>query len=312
MGQVTVPTSETVAISFWLDNLIKNKHGAMLIGGAGCGKTAIINGKLRSMPEEYAAELVNINYYTNANMFQKILEAPLEKKAGKNFGPPGNKKLIYFVDDLNMAALDNYNTASNISLMRQHIDYGHIYDLNKLQQKVLLNTQYLAAMNPTAGSFIVNPRLQRRFNTFAINFPSGECLNSIYSTFLLGHLSKFNDEVKELGKRIVQAGLQLHKRVSATFRKTASNFHYEFNIRHMAGVFQGLLNAQPAQFTDPLKMCQLWLHESERIYGDRLVSKEDLKKYKELAAEQAKKFFKEMSPTSLMACLLYTSPSPRD
>ena len=29
-------------------------------------------------------------------MFQKVLEAPLEKKAGKNFGPPGNKKLIYF------------------------------------------------------------------------------------------------------------------------------------------------------------------------------------------------------------------------
>jgi dynein heavy chain len=301
MGQVTVPTSETVAISFWLDNLIKNKHGAMLIGGAGCGKTAIINGKLRSMPEDYSAELVNINYYTNASMFQKILEAPLEKKAGKNYGPPGNKKLIYFVDDLNMAALDNYNTASNISLMRQHIDYGHIYDLNKLSQKVLLNTQYLSAMNPTAGSFIINPRLQRRFNTFAINFPSGECLNSIYATFLLGHLGKFTDEVKELGKRIVQAGLQLHKRVSSTFRKTASNFHYEFNIRHMAGVFQGLLNAQPSQFTDPLKMCQLWLHESERIYGDRLVSKEDLKKYKELAAEQAKKFFKEMSPTSLMA-----------
>ena len=301
MGQVTVPTSETVAISFWLDNLIKNKHGAMLIGGAGCGKTAIINGKLRSLPEEYAAELVNINYYTNANMYQKILESPLEKKAGKNYGPPGNKKLIYFVDDLNMAALDKYNTASNISLMRQHIDYGHIYDLSKLSPKVLLNTQYLSAMNPTAGSFIVNPRLQRRFNTFAINFPSGECLNSIYATFLLGHLSSFNDEVKELGKRIVQAGLQLHKRVAATFRKTATNFHYEFNIRHMAGVFQGLLNAQPAQFADPLKVCQLWLHESERIYGDRLVSKEDLKKYKELAAEQAKKFFKEMSPTALMA-----------
>lgn len=40
-----------------------------------------------------------------------------------------------------MAALDKYNTATNISLMRQHMGYGHIYDLNKLTQKVLLNTQ---------------------------------------------------------------------------------------------------------------------------------------------------------------------------
>ena len=105
-------------------------------------------------------------------MFQKVLEAPLEKKAGKNFGPPGNKKLIYFVDDLNMAALDNYGTASNISLMRQHMGYNHIYDMGKLSEKVLLNTQYLTAMNPTAGSFIINPRLQRLFATFAISFPA--------------------------------------------------------------------------------------------------------------------------------------------
>ena len=100
------------------------------------------------------------------------MSLPLEKKTGTNFGPPGNKKLIFFVADLNMAALDKYNTASNISLMRQHMGYGHIYDMNKLSQKVLLNTQYLAAMNPTAGSFIVNPRLQRLFATFAIGLMS--------------------------------------------------------------------------------------------------------------------------------------------
>ena len=299
MSLITVPTMETVAIAYWLDNLLPNKHGAMLVGAAGCGKTALINGKLRTLPEEYASSTININYYTNSNMFQKVLEAPLEKKAGKNFGPPGNKKLIYFVDDLNMAALDPYNTASNISLMRQHMGYMHIYDLGKLTEKVLLNTQYITAMNPTAGSFIVNPRLQRLFTTFAIGFPSLEALNTIYSTFLLGHLSKFPEEVQEVGKRLVQAALQLHKRVAATFRKTASNFHYEFNVRHVAGVFQGMLMGQPAVFTEPLKVAQLWLHESERTYGDRLVSVSDLKKYKELANEQAKKFFKEFTPPQL-------------
>ena len=105
-------------------NLIKvlsrrSKNNPVLIGEPGVGKTAIIMGKLRSMPEEYTFSVINVNYYTNFNSLMKQLEGPLEKKAGKNFGPPGNKKLIYFVDDLNMAALDNYNTASNISLMRQ-------------------------------------------------------------------------------------------------------------------------------------------------------------------------------------------------
>lgn len=27
---------------------------------------------------------------------------PLEKKTGTNFGPPGNCKLVYFLDDLNL------------------------------------------------------------------------------------------------------------------------------------------------------------------------------------------------------------------
>lgn len=35
-------------------------------------------------------------------MLQKILEKPLEKKAGRNYGPPAGKTLIYFIDDINM------------------------------------------------------------------------------------------------------------------------------------------------------------------------------------------------------------------
>lgn len=46
----------------------------------------------------------------------------------------------------------------------------------------------------------------------------------------------------------------------------------EFNIRHLSNVFQGLLMAQPAEFNNPGKFAMLWLHESERVYGDRLVS----------------------------------------
>jgi len=302
MSLVTVPTGETASVTYWMDNLLARAHSAMLAGGAGCGKTAIVMGKLRTLPEEtYMSTVCNINYFTNSNSLQKILEAPLEKKAGKNFGPPGNKKLIYFVDDLNMAALDKYNTASNVSLMRQHMGYGHIYDLGKLSAKVLLNTQYLAAMNPTAGSFVINPRLQRLYATFAIGFPSAESLSTIYSTFLGGHLRPFPTDCVEAGKKVVQAALMLHRRVVGAFRKTAANFHYEFNIRHMAGVFQGMLMARPDQVGEPLKLAQLWLHESERVYGDRLVSLADQKKYREFAMEQAKKYFKDMSPTALTA-----------
>ena len=261
MALVTVPTGETAAATYWIDNLYARQHAVALVGGAGCGKTAIINGKLRQLPEDYTYATINVNYFTNASSLQKLLEAPLEKKAGKNYGPPGNKKLIYFVDDLNMAALDKYNTASNISLMRQHMGYGHIFDMSKLTPKVLMATQYVGAMNPTAGSFTVNPRLQRLFATFAVSFPSAESLNTIYTTFLQGHLKTFNSDVHELGKKVVQAALMLHKRVASTFRKTAENFQYEFNIRHMAGVFQGMLMTKADVIRDPLQLAQACPYE---------------------------------------------------
>jgi dynein heavy chain len=54
-----------------------------------------------------------------------VLEGPLEKKAGINYGPPGTKTLIYFVDDLNMPKLDAYETAMPISLIRQHLGWSH-------------------------------------------------------------------------------------------------------------------------------------------------------------------------------------------
>jgi dynein heavy chain len=70
-----------------------------------------------------------------------VLESPLEKKAGVNYGPPGTKTLIYFVDDLNMPKLDPYETAMPISLIRQHLGWGHWFDRSKLTQKNINNTQ---------------------------------------------------------------------------------------------------------------------------------------------------------------------------
>jgi dynein heavy chain, axonemal len=56
-------------------------------------------------------------------------------------------------------------------------------------------------------------------------------------------------------------------------------------------VFQGLLVSAPAQFTTPEKFIHLWLHESQRVYGDRLVSHDDLNKYNNITQAQHKKVF---------------------
>lgn len=54
-----------------------------------------------------------------------VLEKPLEKKAGRKFAPPTAKRLIYFIDDLNMPEVDVYGTVQPHTLIRQHLDYNH-------------------------------------------------------------------------------------------------------------------------------------------------------------------------------------------
>lgn len=44
-----VPTAETIRIRYFLDLLMKNKHPVMLVGGAGCGKTVLVNEKLQRL-----------------------------------------------------------------------------------------------------------------------------------------------------------------------------------------------------------------------------------------------------------------------
>ena len=62
---------------------------------------------------------IPLNYYTTSLMLQQVMEKPLEKKAGKNFGPPGTKKMIYFIDDMNMPEVDTYGTVQPHTLIRQ-------------------------------------------------------------------------------------------------------------------------------------------------------------------------------------------------
>jgi len=96
---------------------------------------------------------------------------------------------------------------------------------------------------------------------------------------------------------IIKTALNLHAEVERNFRKTAANFHYEFNVRHLTNIFQGLLVAKPEAIKEPDNLIKLWIHESERIYGDRLSSQENINTYKFVVADLVKKSFSKYNLT---------------
>ncbi|KAJ3128700.1 hypothetical protein HK098_003691 [Nowakowskiella sp. JEL0407] len=301
LQSVLVHTSETIRIRYLLDVLADNGKPVVLIGNAGCGKTVLIQEKLSSYGDERLIVNVPFNFYTTAASLQAILEKPLEKKAGRNFGPPGTKKLIYFLDDLNMPEVDKYGTASPHTLLRQYLDYRHWYDRGKLTLKEIHNCQYIACMNPTAGSFKITPRLQRHFAAFAVNFPATESLHNIYYQILSAHIKIFPNSIQKLGEKLVSAALTLHKKVQSMFLPTAVKFHYVFNLRDLSNIFQGILFSNKDTLKEPIDFIRLWLHESARTYGDKMISEDDRIQLQKLTEDICKKSFDDLDANALKA-----------
>uniref|UniRef100_A0A669PYI5 Dynein axonemal heavy chain 9 n=1 Tax=Phasianus colchicus TaxID=9054 RepID=A0A669PYI5_PHACC len=289
-----VPTTETVRLRYFMDRLLERQRPVMLVGSAGTGKSVLVGDKLSSLDTDaYVVKKVPFNYYTTSAMLQGVLEKPLEKKAGRNYGPPGTKKLIYFIDDMNMPAVDAYGTVQPHTLIRQHLDYGHWYDRTKLSLKEITNVQYVSCMNPTAGSFTINPRLQRHFCVFALSSPGQDALSRIYSTILMQHLASrnFSEAVQKSAQQLISLALGLHQRVAAAFLPTAIKFHYIFNLRDFSNIFQGLLFSSPECLKQPQDLVKLYLHESNRVYRDKMVEEKDYGTFDKIQLEMVKKFY---------------------
>ncbi|XP_069552287.1 dynein axonemal heavy chain 11 [Brachyistius frenatus] len=290
---VLVLTAETVRLRYFMDLLLEKRKPVMLVGNAGVGKTALVKNKLNCLPDSYKTTKVPFNYYTTSLMLQVILEQPLEKRAGRSYAPVGNRRLVYFIDDMNMPAVDSYGTVQPHTLIRQHLDYGHWYGRQKLTLKEIHNTQYVACMNPTAGSFIINPRLQRHFSVFAVSFPSSEAQTSIFGQIICGHLKQqlFSPLVHQSAAAVVQAAITLHHKMVYNFLPTAIKFHYTFNLRDISNVFQGILFSGPENVKESSDLALLWLHESCRVYSDRLVDDKDLQLFRKLQMETVHECF---------------------
>ncbi|XP_015187538.1 PREDICTED: dynein beta chain, ciliary-like [Polistes dominula] len=300
-----VSTGETVRLRFFMDILMKKKLPVMLVGSAGSGKSIIVAEKLATLPDNYNMANVSLNYYTTSEMLQRILEKHLEKKAGRNYGPPGTKLLVYFIDDMNMPEIDTYGTVQSHSLIRQYMDYGHWYDREKLTLKDIHNTQYVSCMNPTVGSFTIDPRLQRHFAVFAVSFPHRDALETIYSQMLEQHLTnpqnKINVAVQKMTEPIINAALSLHTKVATTFLPTAIKFHYIFNLRDLSNIFQGILFSTGDTIPMPNYLVRLFVHESMRVYSDKLINFEDKNTFEQLLLEVLRQNIPEFNDKIVLA-----------
>ncbi len=287
-----VDTVDNVRSASLLGTLVGQNQPVMLVGGAGTGKSVLIQNWMKELVqnnESILSSQISMNYFTDSAALQKQIEGSIDKRSGHRFGPAGNKKLVYFIDDLNLPYIEEYGTQNSLSLLRQIMGHGNFFDRSDLGfRKEIVDVRFVSAMNPSAGSFQISERVQRYFSVLACGMPNGEDLSNIFISILDGHLQSFVPAVEALLDSLVQATIFLHNRVSEKFLPSAVKFVYNWNMREYANVFQGICRSDPKVITTPIQMCRLWVHECSRVFCDRLLDETDISRFNDILMDVSK------------------------
>jgi dynein heavy chain len=303
--EIVVSTVDTVRLTFLMDILVKNGHGVMFVGGAGTGKTTMVNNYLNHQDAEKTLFTgINMNYYTDSKAFQALFEQNIDKRSGRMFGPPTGKKMIFYVDDLNLPYIEEYGTQNSLELMRQIMDHGSLFDRLELGfRKEIVDCQQIASMNPLIGSMFVSERNQMKYACFACMMPGPDDLRTIYGNVLAGHmeLQGMDKKVLAIAEHLAETAIHLHGEVVHKFLPSAIKFVYNWNMRELTNIFQGVTLSKADDYTKPMQMCKLFVHEAQRVFSDRMVNEEDQLKYQDCLKEVTKKWLHSEDQTELHA-----------
>ncbi|KAM9858629.1 dynein axonemal heavy chain 10 [Aulostomus maculatus] len=277
-ADILVPTVDTTRASWILDQMVRIKRSVLLVGESGNSKTATVHNFLKSQNSDTKITLIiNLSSRTTSMDLQRNLEANVEKRTKEIYGPPMGKRLLVFIDDMNMPKVDSYGTQQPIALLKLLLDRGGIYDRGKeLNCKTLKDLGFIAAMGRAGGGRNeVDPRFLSLFSVFGISFPSVESLHLIYASILKGHTEPFEESIQKVCDKVTYCTLELYNNIIKDLPPTPSKFHYIFNLRDLSRVYNGLTLTRPDRFLTVTQFVRVWRNECLRIFHDRLIDEHD-------------------------------------
>jgi dynein heavy chain len=303
-----VPTDQTVCQRYLLSKLVQNGSNVMLVGETGVGKSVVVNslmGRLadnKQNPSSWISVTVGCSAQTSAADVRNCMESKLDRRRKNVLDPPKGKKALFFVDDVNMPALEKYGAQPSSELLRQVIDHGGFHDPSEVGLFVnVRRTTFVAACGPPGGGRnTMTSRLVRHFVPLWCPETSEEGMQRIFGAILGGflelHLSPITKQAQlamkkssdksdkessvepsreTFGAALVAAAVDLYGACRKHLRPTPSRTHYTFNLRDLSKVFQGMLRVEPTSVDSVDYIVDLWKHEIQRAMKDRLINKKD-------------------------------------
>ncbi|KAG9435569.1 dynein heavy chain 6, axonemal isoform X1 [Apis mellifera carnica] len=186
---------------------------------------------------------------------KRILELKLEKRKRTVLGAPIGKRVCVFVDDVNMPKLDTYGSQPPIELLRQLLDFGGMYDKEKLFWKKVEDVVFTVACAPPGGGRNpLTPRFIRHFAMLFIPAPTDLSLKGIFKSIITGFLEEFVESVKQIGEKIVNAAVDIYLTIETDLLPTPEKSHYIFNLRDLSKCIQGIMQVDATVIKQPIEM----------------------------------------------------------
>ncbi|XP_048577711.1 dynein axonemal heavy chain 8 isoform X3 [Nematostella vectensis] len=305
LGEVFVETVDTVRTRMFMDLASTSGRNILLTGPRGCGKTSLINDFLDK--QEDKNQIVKRYVFSGTSKavsLQQFIENNIYHRQGFVFGAKKGKALNMFIDDLSIPQPDDHGVQEVNELLRQVLDQQVFFNTKKpFDRRVLEGVSVTSAVSlhneqSTSGQPQRIPeRLKRHFAMFYLPAPIGESLFTVVNSVLEANMAQ-NQGMglpQDFHDQIVTASCQLLTSVQNVLRPspTPGRCHYQFNLRDLTRVFQGLKNCSEEMRADDEYVVSLWQHEVMRVMKDRVCRASDVKWFE----KNLKNIVKENFPT---------------
>ncbi|KAG5504844.1 hypothetical protein GH5_05475 [Leishmania sp. Ghana 2012 LV757] len=284
-----VPTVDMIRYSYMVSQLVRSRVQLVLVGTTGTGKSLVANQVLRELPPDiYVATHLHFSAQTTAKNVQDIIEGRMEHTSKKVCNPPGGRRMVCLIEDLNMPAKEVFGAQPPLELLRQWMDNGFWYDRTTRSKRLVNDMQLLCCM--TYGRPDITERVLSKLNVFNVAFPAEPVVVKIFSAILSHRFAQYAD-LKGYVDAIVRATIDVYTKVSTDLLPIPSKSHYLFSLRDLSKVFQGIYACYLEGITSKEQLVALWVHESQRVFSDRMNDPADKAWFRQLLNEELNNVF---------------------
>ena len=283
LGESVVVSTE-VCRAHYMMNMYAAAHAPFLVmGDAGTGKTMLVQAYLSRLPSPLLARQLTTSYATSVVSLQKSVLGVLDRSGSSAWGPPSGHVMLIFIDDIHLSEVSQWKSQPTNELLRQMMEDAGSFLLQhqSVEWAALANTLFCASMKTVdGGSNSIPHRLKRHFAVVHVPPPDGEAVVTMYAVLFRRYFSEKHGFLTEVTRCANDVGEIMHAVLDACctkLRPTPLSFHYQFNLKDLSRVFDGLRLATPEVVASVGALGQLLRNELLCAFGDKLISASEVR-----------------------------------